>query len=190
MAVARAKGSSTGGRRLRVTAAEESIPSDANEQTIVSDGHEVRLTNLNKIFWPQLGLSKRDLIRYYHTISPYLLPHLQDRAMVMKRYPDGAAGKFFFQKRVPEPHPDWVETCSIQHTAAGLVDFPVVRDLATLLWLVNLGCIDLNPWYARCDDSQRPDFLHFDLDPVEGANFEHVCETALLVHESLDALKI
>jgi bifunctional non-homologous end joining protein LigD len=110
--------------------------------------------------------------------------------MVMKRYPQGATGEFFFQKRAPEPRPDWIQICSIEHASHSVIDFPVVRDLASLLWIVNLGCIDLNPWYARCDDVNRPDYLHFDLDPVEGATFQRVCETALLVHEALNQLKI
>jgi bifunctional non-homologous end joining protein LigD len=110
--------------------------------------------------------------------------------MVMKRYPNGAAGKFFFQKRAPVPRPDWIDICSIEHASASVIDFPIVRDLASLLWLINLGCIDLNPWYARCDDVNRPDYLHFDLDPVPGAEFTQVRKTALLVHKALDALKM
>src|SRR5438045_141444 len=110
--------------------------------------------------------------------------------MVMKRYPNGAGGEFFFQKRAPTPRPDWIEVCSIEHGSGSVIDFPIVRDLASLLWIVNLGCIDLNPWYARCDDVNRPDYLHFDMDPVEGADFAQVCEAALVVHESLEKLKI
>ena len=94
--------------------------------------------------------------------------------MVMKRYPNGALGEFFFMKRTPTPHPDWLRTCSIRHASGNVIDFPVIEDLASLLWVVNLGCIDLNPWYARCDDVDRPDYLHFDLDPVPGAHFERV----------------
>ena len=190
MVVARSKATPARSSRRRPKAIAELIPRDASEVTIKVEGRDVKLTNLQKLFWPELGLTKGDLLRYYHTISPWLLPHLKDRAMVMKRYPNGAYGKFFFQKRAPEPRPDWVEICPIEHAAAGMVDFPVVRDLATLLWIVNLGCIDLNPWYARCDDPYRPDFLHFDLDPVEGAGFDRVRETALLVRQGLDALKI
>jgi bifunctional non-homologous end joining protein LigD len=109
--------------------------------------------------------------------------------MVMKRYPNGAGGDFFFQKRAPTPRPDWIDTCSIEHASASVIDFPIVRDLPSLLWVVNLGCIDLNPWYARCDDVNRPDFLHFDLDPVDSwAGFDKVRETALRVHEALEAL--
>jgi len=166
------------------------IPSDAIDLDLKIDNREVRLTNLKKTFWPELGITKGDLLRYYAEISPYLLPHLAHRAMVMKRYPNGAAGKFFFQKRAPIPRPDWIEICSITHASESVIDFPMVEDLSSLLWVVNLGCIDLNPWYARCDDVDRPDYLHFDLDPVPGADFSQVRETALLVHEALDALKI
>ena len=108
--------------------------------------------------------------------------------MVMKRYPNGAAGEFFFMKRVPNPHPDWLKTCSIEHRSGNIIDFPVVDDIASLLWVVNLGCIDLNQWYATCDDVNRPDYLHFDLDPVPEATFDQVRETALIVRDALDAL--
>jgi bifunctional non-homologous end joining protein LigD len=174
---------------MRVAGRDALIPRNVSEAQLTLDGHTVRLTNLQKPFWPELHITKGDLLRYYLEVSTFLLPHLAGRAMVMKRYPNGAAGKFFFQKRAPEPRPDWIEICPIQHTA-GVVDFPIVRDLASLLWIVNLGCIDLNPWYARCDDVNRPDYLHFDLDPVEGASFKRVCETAVIVHEALEKLKI
>ena len=166
------------------------IPQGINEAEVKVDDHTVRLTNLNKPFWPEDGITKGDLLRYYAEVAPYLRPHLIDRAMVMKRYPNGAAGEFFFQKRAPVPRPDWIEICSIEHASKSVIDFPIVRDLASLLWIVNLGCIDLNPWYARCDDTNRPDYLHFDLDPVEGADFERVLQVSLLVHQALDALKM
>jgi bifunctional non-homologous end joining protein LigD len=91
-------------------------------------------------------------------------------------------------KRVPEPHPDWLETCAIEHASGSVIDFPVVNDLASLLWVVNLGCIDLNQWYARCDDVDRPDYLHFDLDPVPGVRFPKVLEAALVVRSALETL--
>lgn len=166
------------------------IPRDQQEAAIQIDTRRVTLTNLQKIFWPEDAITKRDLLQYYAHISPYLLPHIADRAMVMKRYPDGAFGKFFFQKRAPDPRPGWIPICAIQHPSANLVDFPVIQDLAGLLWLVNLGCIDLNPWYARCDDVDRPDYLHFDLDPTPGADFKVALETALLVRDALANLKM
>lgn len=154
------------------------------------EGKVVKLTNLSKPFWPELGITKRDLIQYYADVAPYLLPHLTDRAMVMKRYPNGAAGDFFFMKRCPSPRPEWIELCHIEHSSGNIIDFPMIQDLPSLLWVVNLGCIDLNQWYARCDDVDRPDYLHFDLDPVPNASFEKVRETALLLRQGLEALKM
>ena len=164
------------------------IPSGVRDAEVEVDGRTVFLTNLEKLFWPKLGITKGDLLRYYASVSPVLLPHLRDRAMVMKRYPNGASGKCFFMKRAPTPRPSWIETCAIEHGSGSIIDFPMVQDLASLLWVVNLGCIDLNQWYARCDDVNRPDYLHFDLDPVVGASFARVRETALLVREALEAL--
>ncbi|HVO90344.1 MAG TPA: non-homologous end-joining DNA ligase [Casimicrobiaceae bacterium] len=165
------------------------IPRDLGEVEIaVTPERRVRLTNLDKVFWPNLGLAKRDLLQYYADVAPYLLPHVRDRAMVMKRYPNGATGEHFFMKRTPSPRPPWLQTCAIEHASGSVIDFPMVQDLAALLWLVNLGCIDLNQWYARCDDVDRPDYLHFDLDPVPGATFENVREAALMVRDALVAL--
>jgi len=161
------------------------------EQVEVSFGdRQVKLTNLNKLFWPELKITKRQLLQYYADVSPVLLPHLQDRAMVMKRYPNGAAGEFFFMKRAPLPRPPWIELCSIHHGSGNVIDFPIIQDLPALLWVINLGCIDLNQWYARCDDVDRPDYLHFDLDPVPGAKFEQVRESALAVRDALESLKM
>ena len=166
------------------------IPRDQDNVVLKADGKEVRLTNLRKIFWPDLGLTKGDLLQYYADVAGVLLPHIRDRAMVMKRYPHGASGKFFFMKRAPSPRPPWIEICSIAHGSGNVIDFPMVQDRAALLWVVNLGCIDLNQWYARCDDVDRPDYLHFDLDPGVGATFDGVLQTALIVHEALDTLKM
>lgn len=93
-------------------------------------------------------------------------------------------------KRAPSPRPEWIETCTIEHSSGNVINFPVIRDLASLLWVINLGCIDLNPWYARCDDVDRPDYLHFDLDPVKGASWEQLLETASVVHDALESLKL
>lgn len=166
------------------------LPKDKVGLDLEVEGRVVKLTNLGKMFWPDLGITKRDLIQYYADVSPYLLPHLRDRAMVMKRYPNGAAGDFFFMKRAPSPRPEWIELCHIEHSSGNVIDFPMIQDLPALLWVINLGCIDLNQWYARCDDVDRPDYLHFDLDPVPGASFEKVIETALLLKQALDSLKM
>jgi bifunctional non-homologous end joining protein LigD len=149
-------------------------------------GARVRLTNLRQLFWPDLGVTKGMLVQYYLDIAAVLLPHVIQRAMVMKRWPNGIAGKFFFMKRAPAPRPPWIATCTIEH-ASEVIELPVVNDVASLAWIINLGCIDLNPWYARCDDVDRPDYLHFDLDPGT-TSFARVREAALVVHETLSSL--
>jgi bifunctional non-homologous end joining protein LigD len=153
-------------------------------------GKDVRLTNLAKPFWPEIGITKGDLLQYYADVSAVLLPHLRGRAMVMKRYPHGAHGEFFFMKRAPTPRPEWIETCAIEHGSGSVIQFPIVQDVASLLWVINLGCIDLNQWYARCDDVDRPDYLHFDLDPGDGATFERVRETGFIVRDALGVLRM
>jgi len=166
------------------------VPRDIDAVVLDIGGRDVRLTNLRKPFWPERGITKGDLLQYYATVAPVLVPHLEGRAMVMKRYPNGAAGECFFMKRAPEPRPAWIRTCSITHGSGNVIAFPIVEDLASLLWLVNLGCIDLNPWYARCDDVDRPDFLHFDLDPGPEATFDGVRATALVLRDALTALRM
>jgi bifunctional non-homologous end joining protein LigD len=170
------------------------IPRNEKNVELTVGARTVALTNLQKPFWPELGITKGDLIQYYADVAPALLPHLRDRAMVMKRYPHGAHREFFFMKRAPVPRPGWIQTCSIRHESENIIDFPMIQDLPALLWVINLGCIDLNPWYARCDDVDRPDFLHFDLDPVSPVKgkkaipFERVLEVALIVRDALTAL--
>ncbi len=164
------------------------IPRDVDDVEVAVADRTVKLTNLNKVFWREAGITKGDLVRYYAEMAPALLPHIRDRAMVMKRYPNGAAGEFFFMKRAPTPRPDWIETCAIEHSSGNVIDFPVINDLASLLWVINLGCIDLNEWYARCDDVDRPDYLHFDLDPGEEVRWPQVVETAQVVNATLRGL--
>ena len=154
------------------------------------DGRDVRLTNLRKVFWQELGITKGDLLQYYLDVSTVLLPHVRNRAMVMKRFPNGASGEFFFMKRAPSPRPDWIEICPIEHGPEKTIDFPMVQDRASLLWVINLGCIDLNQWFATCDDVDKPDYVHFDLDPGSGATFDHVREAGLVLQEALDALQM
>ena len=182
--VKRAKDARRGGRAVpRVE-----LPRGVKDAEVEVDGRKVRLTNLPKLFWPELGITKRDLIQYYADVAPALLPHLHDRAMVMKRYPNGAGSDFFFMKRAPTPRPEWIEICSIEHESGNVIGFPMIQDLPSLLWVINLGCIDLNQWYAKCDDVDRPDYVHFDLDPVKGGSFDKVVETALIVRDALTGL--
>jgi bifunctional non-homologous end joining protein LigD len=165
------------------------IPRDQDNGVLAVGGKEVRLTNLRKVFWNELKITKGDLIQYYADVSHVLLPHIKDRAMVMKRYPHGAAGEFFFMKRAPSPRPEWIAICRIDHGEGNVIDFPMIQDVAALLWVINLGCIDLNQWYATCDDIDRPDYLHFDLDPGN-ATFDRVLESALVLREALESLKM
>ena len=163
---------------------------EAGTHTIAAGGLEVRLTNLDKVFWKDEGITKGRLIQYYADVAPVLLPHIRERAMVMKRYPHGAGGEFFFMKRAPSPRPDWIRTCTIDHGNGNIIDFPVIDDVPSLLWVINLGCIDLNQWYATCDDIDRPDYVHFDLDPGPGAPWERVLACGLIVRDALDALEM
>jgi len=171
------------------TASRITIPENGDAKLVV-DKREVRLTNLDKPFWPERGITKGNLIQYYADVGSVLLPHIRDRAMVMKRYPHGAASEPFFMKRAPVPRPEWIRTCAIAHDSGNVIDFPVIDDMPSLLWVINLGCIDLNQWYARCDDINRPDYVHFDLDPGPGATFDHVRESALIVRDALEGLKM
>jgi len=164
------------------------IPTDRDNVIVKVGGQEVRLTNLRKPFWPALGITKGGLLQFYLDVAPFLLPHIKDRAMVMRRYPDGADGPSFFMKEAPTPRPSWIRICPIEHGEGKVVNFPLIGDEPSLLWCVNLGCIDLNQWYSRCDDVDRPDYLHFDLDPSEGAGFELVRKAGLIVRDALTSL--
>ena len=134
----------------------------------------LKLTNLDKLFWPEEGITKGDLIAYYRAVAPALVPHLKDRPFTMKRYPDGWQGKHFFQKDAPKHMPDWIPTAPFQASTRETprekrtIDYPLVNDELALLWMVNMGCIDMNTWYSRVDKPDRPDWVLFDLDPSAG----------------------
>ena len=153
-------------------------------------------SNVDKLFWPDEGISKGDLLSYYHRVAPALVPHLKDRPFTMKRYPDGWQGKFFFQKDAPKGMPDWIRTASIVVSTRDKprqrrrIDAPLVNDELALLWMVNMGCIDLNTWYSRIDKPDRPDWVLFDLDPSPDVGFPETVEVALLVKQALDAFEL
>ena len=156
----------------------------------------LKLSNLDKPFWPEEGITKGDLLSYYQRVAPAALPHLKDRPFTMKRYPDGWQGKFFFQKDAPKGMPEWIATASIVVTTRDKprqrrrIDAPLVSDELALLWMVNMGCIDLNTWYSRIDKPDRPDWVLFDLDPSPDVGFPETIEVALLVKQALDALEL
>jgi len=157
---------------------------------------ELRLSNLDKPFWPEEGITKGDLLRYYRAVAPALLPHLRDRPFTMRRYPDGAAGEAFFQKDAPKHMPEWIPTFHALVSARDKartkkwIDFPLVNDELALLWMVNMGCIDMNTWYSRIDRPDRPDFVLFDLDPTPEVPWAQTIEVALVLKELLDALEL
>jgi bifunctional non-homologous end joining protein LigD len=157
-------------------------------------GRVLRLSNLDKPFWPEEGITKGDLIAYYRDIAPVLLPHLRDRPFTMRRYPDGWRGQHFFQKDAPKHMPDWIPTRRFEVSTRARppqrkwVDFPLVNDELALLWMANMGCIDMNAWYSRVDRPERPDFVLFDLDPSADVGFPETVRVALLVKEILELL--
>ena len=154
--------------------------------TLDFQGKRFRLTHLNKIFFPESGYTKRNLLAYYYRVSEYLLPFLKDRPLVLRRYPDGIKGQAFFQKNMPEGVPKWIETVPIPSEGKREdVEYVIANDLASLLYLTGLGCIDHNPWSSRRDDQEHPDYFFFDLDPAEGTEFSNVLAIAGTLYEKL-----
>jgi bifunctional non-homologous end joining protein LigD len=164
------------------------------EEEIRRGNRTLKLSNLDKPFWPDEGIAKGDLLAYYQAVAPVLMPHLKNRPFTMRRYPDGAYGKAFFQKDAPKGMPEWIPTARIQVTSRDTprqkrwIHAPLVNDELALLWMVNMGCIDMNAWYSRVDKLDRPDFVLFDLDPSSDVGFEETIQVALYVKAALDAL--
>jgi bifunctional non-homologous end joining protein LigD len=162
--------------------------------TVRRGRRELRLSNLDKPFWPDEGITKGDLIGYYRDVADVLVPHLRGRPFTMKRYPDGWQGKSFFQKNAPSHMPDWIERApfpaSTREGERRTIEYAVVNDELSLLWMANMGCIDLHTWASRVDRPERPDWVMFDLDPSEGSSFEEVVEVAQLVKQTLDLLEL
>jgi bifunctional non-homologous end joining protein LigD len=163
-------------------------------ETEVRRGSRVlRLSNLDKVFWPDEGITKGDLLDYYRRVAAALVPHLRGRPFTMKRYPDGIEGGHFFQKDAPSHMPDWIRrepfpASSRDGKRTRMISYPLVDDELALLWMVNMGCIDMNAWYSRVDRPDRPDFVLFDLDPADDVGFPETVRVAQLVRELLDAV--
>ena len=152
------------------------------------DGREVRLTNLDKVFWPDEGYTKGDVVAYYLTVADAVLPYVRERPLTMKRMPDGAFGDFFYAKQAPPHTPDWITTAPVVAIRSGArIDYVVPTDRASLAWLANLGCIELHPWHSRVTALGAPDYAFFDLDPF-GVDFAVVRDVALHVRAVLDQL--
>ncbi len=154
-----------------------------------AEGRELRLSNLDKVFWPAEGTTKGDLLAYYLNVAELILPHLRERPLTMKRMPDGIAGGFFYEKTAPSHTPEWIARCTVpsEDSRDGVIGYLMVNDLPSLLYVANLGCIEMHPLHSRCGSVQTPDYLFFDLDPME-ATFEQVLRVALHVRAALDAL--
>lgn len=149
---------------------------------------EVAISNPDKVFFPRLGLTKGDLLRYYLDLAPYVLPHLRRRPFHMLRFPDGVEGESFHQKRVPKGHPEYVDEIHVDFPSGHSTVFAIVDNVAALAWVLNLGCVDLHTWHSRASDIERPDYLLIDLDPSEGNPWRHVREIALVVRAVMDEL--
>src|SRR5215475_6348541 len=149
--------------------------------------HEVTISNPDKPFFPERGLTKVDLVGYYLDVAPCALNHIRRRPFHMKRYPNGVPGDFFHQKRVPA-HPDYVGEQFVRFPSGHSTVFAVIDNAAALAWVINLGCIELHTWHSRVDDIERPDYLLIDLDPSEGNPWEFVREIALVVRDVMDGL--
>jgi bifunctional non-homologous end joining protein LigD len=164
------------------------------EDAVEESAGRVKLSNLDKVFFPDEGITKGDLLDYYRAVAPVLLPHLRDRPFTMRRYPDGALGKAFFQKDAPSHMPDWIRRFRVEVSTRESprrrkwIEAPVVNDEDALLWMVNMGCIDMNTWYSRVDKPDRPDFVLFDLDPSPDVGFKETVQVALIVKQALDSL--
>jgi DNA ligase D len=150
--------------------------------------HEVALSNPDKPFFPEVGLTKGDLFQYYLDVAPCALPHLTRRPFHMKRYPNGVEGEFFHQKRVPAKHPDYVDEVYVSFPSGHSTVFAIVDNAAALGWVVNLGCIELHTWHSRVPEIEQPDYLLIDLDPTSDGQWPYVREIALVVREVMDEL--
>jgi bifunctional non-homologous end joining protein LigD len=181
-------------KRLRDDKALEEVRRERPLGTEIKQGRRVlRLSNLDKVFWPEEGTTKGDLLDYYRRVAPVLVPHLRDRPFTMKRFPDGIEGKHFFQKDAPSHMPDWIKTVPLPATSRDgkgtrIIRYPLVNDELALLWVVNMGTIDMNVTLARADSPHRPDAVLFDLDPAPPAGLAETVEVALLIKTLLDQL--
>lgn len=161
-----------------------------DDKQITVNGHQLDVSHLNKIYWPKEGISKRDMLNYYHQIAPYILPYLKDRPLSLNRFPNGTTGPSFYQKDVSGKSPQWVKTFPYT-TAEGLMrEYPVGSEEDTLLWMASLGCIEMNPWFSRVSQPDRPDYAVIDLDPDNHNSFQEVVKVALEVKNILDSISI
>ncbi|HEX2153227.1 MAG TPA: non-homologous end-joining DNA ligase [Acidimicrobiia bacterium] len=168
----------------------ETLPAERRDQHwwVESDGVEVRLSNLDKVLWPESGHTKGDLLAYYWNAATFILPHLAGRPLTLKRMPDGIGGSHFYQKDAPDYTPEWMPRCAIEPEDGKIDEMLMVDRPAHLLFVVNLGAIELHPLHSGCESYDCPDYLVFDLDPFQPAGFEETLAVAHHVGAALDAL--
>jgi len=165
---------------------EELARGTAESLRLQVDGRTLALTHLNKIYFPESGIRKRDLLAYYYRIADHILPFLKDRPLVMRRYPNGIQEKSFFQKEAPESIPAWIKRARVySDERGGEMDYVMAEDRSSLLFLTNLGCIDHNPWSSRFDNQDYPDYVFFDLDPTPDTPFSTVLRVARAIYKVL-----
>jgi DNA ligase D len=155
-------------------------------ELVEAAGVEIRVTNPSKVFFPKLGVTKLDLVRYYVAVADGALVGCRDRPSTMLRYPDGVEGKAFFQKRVPTSRPDWLRTATIHFPSGRRAEMIAIADAAHLAWATNMGCVDINPWPVRAADVDHPDELRIDLDPTPGVPWADVRDTTMTVRDVLE----
>ncbi|HEY2351578.1 MAG TPA: DNA ligase D [Candidatus Acidoferrum sp.] len=191
-AEARRSDPSSGKKMIVTTNLEKEIRESSSETKDVQvDGKVLHFTHLNKIYFPESGIRKRDLLAYYARIGPLMLPFLKDRPLVLRRYPNGIREKAFFQKEAPDSIADWVQRAMIHSDErGGEMPYVMANDLASLLYLTNLGCIDHNPWSSRFESQDYPDYVFFDLDPTPGTPFSTVLQIARTIHEILASIRL
>jgi len=161
------------------------------EKEVTLNRHTVKLTNQDKIYFPKDGITKGDVIEYYQSVAEYILPYLKNRPLSLNRFPNGIEEQGFYQKDAGDNMPEWIKTTEVYSESNDkYIDYVYCNDKATLAYLNNLGCIDLNPWNSTLPDLEHPDYLVLDLDPSKKNTFDHVIETALQVNEVLNSVKI
>jgi bifunctional non-homologous end joining protein LigD len=175
-------------RATKKTSSPKTSSDDKSSNKVLSvDGHDVKLTNQQKVYWPKEGITKGEVLNYYNKISKFILPYLKDRPQSLKRNPNGITDKGFYHKDAGDAAPDWVSHIELYSESADKdINYILCNNKATLLYLNNLGCIEINPWNSRVKNLDNPDYLVMDIDPSDKSSFEEVIDTALVIKEILD----
>jgi bifunctional non-homologous end joining protein LigD len=176
--------------KLKTLNSKQLLPTTSKEETVNINGHDLKFTNLDKLYWPDEKITKRDMLNYYYNIMPYILPYMKDRPQSLNRFPDGIKGKSFYQKNVEGKVADWLTTYHYKSESSGDKEFLVCADEASLLYTASLGCIEMNPWHSRTQRPENPDWCVIDLDPDDKNTFEQVIDVAQAVRKVLDAIDV